>query len=113
MVVQPKLVSEPTPHRDKRDFLQRNATTVGIVLVLGFSLITGGPIGLLVAAVVLLLLALVLALVVTCVQAILPFDPTSSLSTSGGRITSPLPFHRRLWRNFLIGLEDLPYFWPG
>jgi hypothetical protein len=106
-------MSEPRPNPDERDFLQRHDTTVGIALVLGYSLIVGGVLGLLVAAVVLLVLAFVLGLIVTCAQAFRPFDPTSSLSASGGRITSPMPFHRRLWRNFLIGLTDLPYFWPG
>ena len=106
-------VSDQTPKRDERDFLQRHATTVGIALVLGYSLLVGGLIGLLVAVVVLLALAFVLGLIVTCIQAVRPFDPTSSLSTSGGRITSPMPFHSRLWRNFLIGLTDLPYFWPS
>ncbi len=98
-----------TNHRpDNRDFLQRHATMVGIALVLGYSFIAEGVPGLLVAAVVLLLLAFVLGLIVTCIQAGRPIDPKSSLSTSGGRITSPMPFHRRLWRNFLIGLTDLP-----
>ena len=86
---------------------------IGIALVLGYSLITGGVLGLLVAAVVLLLLAFVLALIVTCIQAGRPFDPTSSLSTSSGRITSPMPFHRRFWRNLVIALTDLPSFWPS
>jgi hypothetical protein len=112
-VVQRAGMSEPSHRPDNRDFLQRHATTIGIALVLGYGLIAGGVLGLLVAAVVLLLLAFVLGLIVTCIQAGRPFDPTSSLSTSGGRITSPMPFHRRLWRNFLIGLTDLPYFWPG
>lgn len=106
-------MNEPNPDRDKRDFLQRHATTVGIAFVLAYSFIVEGFFGLLVAAVVLLVLAFVLGLIVTCIQAVKPFDPTSSLSTSGGRITRPMPFHRRLWRNFLIGLTDLPYFWPG
>jgi hypothetical protein len=112
-VVQRKAMSEPSPNRDERDFLQRHATTVAISFVLGYSLFVGGVIGLLVAAVVLLVLAFVLGLIVSCIQALKPFDSTSSLSTSGGRITSPMPFHRRLWRNFLIGLTDLPYFWPS
>jgi hypothetical protein len=113
LVVQRMGMNEPGPHRDQRDFLQRHATAVGIVLVLGYSLFVGGLVGLLAAAVVLLVLAFVLGLIVTCIQSFRPFDPTSSLSTSGSRITSPMPFHRRLWRNFLIGLTDLPYFWPG
>ena len=84
-----------------------------IALVLGYSLFVGGLKGLLVAALVLLVLAFVLGLIVTCIQSFRAFDPASSLSTSGGRITGPMPFHRRLWSNFLIGLSDLPYFWPG
>ena len=110
-VVQPVAVSKESPDRDKRNLLQKNSTAVGIALVLGFSFFTGGPLGLMAAAVVLLVLAFVLGLIVTCIQSFRPFDPASSLSTSGGRITGPLPFHRRLWRNFLVGLEDLPSFW--
>ena len=112
VVVQPVGMSEQ-PHRDQRDFLQRHVTVIGIAFVLGISLITGGFAGMLIAAVVLLVFAFVLGLVVTCIQSLRPFDPASSLSTSGGRITSQIPFHRRLWRNFVIGLTDLPYFWPG
>ena len=106
-------MSEPKPGGGQRDFLQRHATTLGIALVLGYSLIVGGFVGLFVASAVLLILAFLLGLIVTCIQSFKPFDPTSSLSTSGGRITSPMPFRRRLWRNFLIGLTDLPSFWPG
>jgi hypothetical protein len=72
----------------------------------------GGLILLIVVAAFLVALALVLALIVTCIQAFKPFDPASSLSTSGGRILTPLPFHRRLWRNFVIGVTDLPSFLP-
>jgi hypothetical protein len=106
-------MNEPKPQRSKRDFLQRHATPIGIGLVLVYSLFVGGLLGLLVAVVVLLALAFFLGLIVTCIQSLRPFDPASSLSTSGGRIMTPMPFHRRLWRNFLIGLTDLPYFWPG
>lgn len=74
--------------------------------------IAGGLVVLVFVAAAFILLAFVLGLIVTCLQAFKRFDPASSLSTSGGRILTPLPFHRRLWRNFVIGLTDLPSFWP-
>lgn len=104
-------MNEPERQAPKRDFLQRHATAIGITLVLGWGFIIAGVIGLIAAAVALLTLALVLAFVVTCIQAVKPFDPTSGVSTSGFRITGPMPFHRRFVRNIHCALTDLPLFW--
>jgi hypothetical protein len=107
------VLCRPPRKRTGPDFFQRHATTIGIVLVLGYGFVTGGVLGLLVSGIFLLFLGLLLAFIMTAIEGKKHRSKMRGAEGSGAEILGdPLDqFSRRFARNFRIAITELPSSW--
>ena len=98
----------------KPDFFQRHAT-FGIILVfLVGGLVAGGPIGVVVSALLLLILALITAVIMTGLDGRRHRSQVRALQASGGNSQEPQldPWPQRFGRNFRGAINEWLSFWP-
>ena len=100
--------AKPERTRTEPDFLQRHATLLIFTLVAGLSFLKAGIIGLIAAAIVVLILSLVAALIVTALEG-RKLRSNSELATSDeNRGDEALePFLLRFWRNLRSAIPEL------